>query len=74
MIFPEATLKFYVDADIEVRAQRRHKELAAQGLDITYEKVLEDMKIRGARDGNRDFCPMKAAADALQTRRICPKY
>ncbi len=65
VIFPEATLKFYVDADIETRAQRRHKELVGQGLEITYEKVLEDMKIRDARDGNRDFRPMIAAADAI---------
>lgn len=64
IIFPEATLKFYVDADIEVRAQRRHKELVGQGHDITYEKVLDDMKIRDARDGTRDFRPMKAAPDA----------
>jgi cytidylate kinase len=66
VIFPEAILKFYVDADIEVRAQRRHKELVGQGLDITYEKVLEDMKIRDARDGNRDFRPMKAADNAIR--------
>lgn len=65
VIFPEATLKFYVDADIETRAQRRHKELVGQGLEITYEKVLEDMKIRDARDSNRDFRPMIAAADAI---------
>ena len=65
VIFPEAILKFYVDADIEVRAQRRFKELTGQGLDITYEKVLEDMKIRDARDGGRDFRPMKAAPDAV---------
>lgn len=65
VIFPEAILKFYVDADIEVRAQRRFKELTGQGHDITYEKVLEDMKIRDARDGGRDFRPMKAAPDAV---------
>ena len=65
VIFPEATLKFYIDAEIETRAQRRHKELTGQGLEITYEKVLEDMKIRDARDGNRDFRPMKAAPDAV---------
>lgn len=65
VIFPEATLKFYVDADIAVRARRRHKELMGQGIDITYEKVLEDMKIRDARDAGRPDAPMKAAPDAL---------
>ncbi|MFN3826496.1 MAG: (d)CMP kinase [Micavibrio sp.] len=65
VIFPEAVLKFYVDADIEIRAARRHKELTGQGIDIAYEKVLEDMKIRDARDSGRDFRPMKIAADAV---------
>lgn len=65
VIFPGATLKFYVDADVGVRAQRRHKELITQGIDITYEKVLEDMKIRDARDGSRPDAPMKAAPDAI---------
>lgn len=65
VIFPEAQIKFYVDADITVRAERRYQELIAQGLDITYEKVLEDMKIRDARDSNRAFRPMLAADDAI---------
>jgi cytidylate kinase len=65
VIFPEARIKFYVDADIEIRAERRFKELTGQGLEITYEKVLEDMKIRDARDGNRAFRPMVAAPDAV---------
>ncbi len=65
VIFPGAILKFYVDADVGVRAQRRHKELIEQGIDITYEKVFEDMKIRDARDGNRPDAPMKAALDAI---------
>lgn len=65
VIFPDAVLKFYVDADISVRAQRRHKELIEQGIDITYEKVIEDMKIRDARDGSRPDAPMKAAPEAI---------
>ncbi|MCM2342945.1 MAG: (d)CMP kinase [Alphaproteobacteria bacterium] len=65
VIFPKALLKFYVDAEQPVRAQRRHKELIEQGIDITYEKVLEDMKIRDTRDGNRPDAPMKAAPDAI---------
>lgn len=65
VIFPDALIKFYIDADIEIRAERRYKELTSHGLEITYEKVLEDMKIRDARDGNRDFRPMVAAEDAI---------
>ncbi|QQG36247.1 MAG: (d)CMP kinase [Micavibrio aeruginosavorus] len=65
VIFPEAILKFYVDADQAERARRRHKELLGQGLDVFYEKVLEDMKIRDARDAGRPDAPMKAAPDAI---------
>lgn len=65
VIFPEAPIKFFVDAKIEVRAERRHKELAGRGENLTYEKVLEDMKIRDARDSGRDFRPMKVAEEAI---------
>lgn len=65
VIFPEAILKFYVDADQAERARRRHKELLEQGLDIPYGKVFEDMKIRDARDAGRPDAPMKAAPDAI---------
>lgn len=65
VIFPEAPIKFFVDAKIEVRAERRHKELAGRGEALPYEKVLEDMKIRDARDSGRDFRPMKVAEEAI---------
>lgn len=65
VIFPEAPIKFFVDAKIEVRAERRHKELAGRGENLPYEKVLEDMKIRDARDSGRDFRPMKVAEEAI---------
>lgn len=65
VIFPEAPIKFFVDAKIEVRAERRHKELAGRGEALPYEKVLEDMKIRDARDSGRDFRPMKIAEEAI---------
>lgn len=65
VIFPEAPIKFFVDAKIEVRAERRHKELAGRGENLPYDKVLEDMKIRDARDSGRDFRPMKIADEAI---------
>lgn len=65
VIFPEAPIKFFVDAKIEVRAERRHKELAGRGENLPYEKVLEDMKVRDARDSGRDFRPMKIAEKAI---------
>lgn len=65
VIFPEAVLKFYVDADVDVRTRRRYDELIAQSVDITLEKLASDMKIRDARDGGRPDAPMKAAPEAI---------
>lgn len=65
VIFPDAVLKFYVDAAVQIRAQRRHRELIAQGLEISEEKVLADMKIRDARDSGRPNAPMVAAPEAI---------
>jgi cytidylate kinase len=64
-IFPDANVKFYVDADIEVRAERRHRELSAAGETVDYETVLNDFKIRDARDKGRDFRPLEIAPDAI---------
>lgn len=64
-IFPEAQFKFYVDADIGVRAERRHRELIAAGETIDYDTVLNDFKIRDARDKGRDFRPLEIAPDAI---------
>lgn len=65
VIFPEAPVKFYVDADVAIRARRRHKELEARGEAIAYETVLADMKERDARDSARPDAPMKPAPDAV---------
>jgi cytidylate kinase len=64
-ICPDATVKFFVDAKIEIRAMRRHNELLAKGEKLTYETVLDDMKTRDARDAGRADAPMMAAPDAI---------
>lgn len=65
VIFPDAPFKFYVDADQSVRAERRHRELLAKGETIDFDTVLNDFKIRDARDSGRADAPMKAATDAI---------
>ena len=65
IICPEAPLKFYVTADVGIRAKRRHKELQSHGISATYEAVLADMQERDARDSGRETAPMKPAADAV---------
>ena len=65
VICPEAQVKLFVTASAEVRAERRFAELAAKGLDVTLEGVLEDVRARDARDAERATAPMVAAADAV---------
>ncbi len=63
-ICPGAPIKIFVEAGIEVRAARRHKELRARGLKSIYSRVLRDMRERDARDRSRAFAPLVPAEDA----------
>jgi len=65
VVCPHADIKFYITASPEVRADRRYKEFVAKGVDITYEQVLQDVKIRDERDSNRSSAPLKPAEDAI---------
>ncbi|TFL18727.1 (d)CMP kinase [Jannaschia formosa] len=65
VICPGAEVKLYVTASPEVRADRRHAELVARGVDVTREEVLEDVLARDARDMGRADAPLVAAPDAL---------
>jgi cytidylate kinase len=64
VICPEAEVKLYVTASDEVRARRRHAELAAEGSALDFQTVLAQIRERDARDADRDAAPMKPAADA----------
>ena len=64
VICPDAPAKIFVTADLEVRAQRRYKELQNRGIDVIYEAVLQDLTDRDARDKGRDHAPLKPADDA----------
>ncbi|MFI4985842.1 MAG: (d)CMP kinase [Alphaproteobacteria bacterium] len=65
VICPDAGVKLFVTASLEVRAERRHKELLARGLDSIYARVLADLRARDARDAARSAAPLKPAADAI---------
>ncbi|MGH1404678.1 MAG: (d)CMP kinase [Alphaproteobacteria bacterium] len=65
VICPNAPLKLYITAKLEIRAQRRMKELQSKGLGATYSTVLEDMRARDARDRGRETAPLKSAEDAV---------
>jgi cytidylate kinase len=64
VVLPEAPCKIFVTASPEVRAKRRLKELHEKGIDSIYETILEDIKVRDARDRNRDVSPLRPAEDA----------
>jgi len=65
VIAPDADVKLWVDADVVQRAVRRWKELVSQGDTISLETVVEQLKIRDARDQGRTDAPAAMAADAI---------
>jgi cytidylate kinase len=65
VVCPEAAVKLFVTASPEARAARRFKELQADGDAAIYERVLQDMKQRDARDRQRQAAPLARAADAF---------
>ncbi len=64
VVCPDAEVKLFVTADIEVRARRRHAELCAAGVKPSLETVLDDLRRRDERDAGRAVAPLKPAADA----------
>jgi len=65
VVFPDAEVKIYLDADLETRAQRRAKELQGRGIAATVEQVREDLDRRDTRDRSREDSPLKPPADAI---------
>ena len=65
VVLPNALCKIYVTASPEVRACRRLQELHQKGIDSIYEAVLEDIKVRDARDQTRESSPLQPAPDAF---------
>lgn len=65
VICPEAEAKLFVTASAEVRAERRWKELAGRGFEVSPEEVLADVRERDARDMDRAEAPLRPAEDAV---------
>ncbi len=66
VVFPDADLKFYLDADFTVRAARRLQDLRRIGTDADLTAVQDDVARRDARDRGRATSPLTAAADAIR--------
>jgi len=65
VIAPEAPAKLFVTAAAEVRAERRWRQLIAQGETVSLDAILADIRRRDERDGARAAAPLIAAADAV---------
>lgn len=65
VVFPEAQVKIYLDADVEERAKRRFKENQEKGMTMTYEETLEAVKKRDYNDMHKKVGALKIAEDAI---------
>jgi len=74
VVCPDADAKIFVTASVEVRAERRLKELRARGLEAIHSRVLHEMKERDRRDASRAVAPLEPAKDAfvLDTSELDP--
>ena len=65
VVFPDAEIKVFMTADIQVRAKRRFNEMKSKNPDITYSDVIRNLENRDIRDSTRKDSPLKVAEDAF---------
>lgn len=65
VVYPDAEVKFYIDATPEERARRRHAELHAGGVEVDLATVLGELRARDRRDTTRALVPLRPAEDAI---------
>lgn len=64
VVFPDAEVKIFLDADLETRARRRASEMQARGIGVTLDLMKQDLERRDARDRSRADSPLEPALDA----------
>ncbi len=65
VVFPNAEWKFYLDAELEIRARRRCQQLAQKGENIDIKAMMLSLLERDQNDTNRDIAPLQKAEDAM---------
>ena len=65
VVLPNATVKIFLTASAEERAQRRYKELCEKGQQVDYKDVYDDMVKRDYEDSHRAIAPLKPAEDSV---------
>ena len=66
IVFPDATLKVYLTANVAARAERRHKQLIEKGFSTNISDLSQDLEARDRRDTERSAAPLTPAKDAYQ--------
>ena len=64
VVFPDATVKFFLDASIEIRGQRRFQDMQRMGQPVALSSVVEAVAARDAQDRSRKVAPLVPASDA----------
>lgn len=65
VVFPDADIKIFMTASVDIRAKRRHDELKAKGTIIDFEEIKRNIIARDIADENRDISPLRRADDAI---------
>jgi CMP/dCMP kinase len=65
VVFPQADIKIFMTANLEVRATRRYKELIENGMLVNFDDVLKNLQIRDEIDSSREESPLRQAHDAI---------
>lgn len=65
VVLPDATVKLFVTAKPETRADRRYKELTEKGMQVNYDDILADIKTRDYNDSHRAAAPLKVAEGGI---------
>lgn len=65
VVFPEAQYKFYLDANLEERVARRLKQNQEKGIDMSYEEIYENMKMRDYNDMNKEVGALKRTDEQI---------
>jgi CMP/dCMP kinase len=65
VVFPDAEVKFYLDASPEERGRRRYRELSAKGMEVDLDRITRELRERDHQDSGRAIAPLKRAEDAV---------
>ena len=65
VVFPDADIKIFMTASVDIRAKRRHNELKGKGINIDFEEIKRTIIARDIADENRDISPLRRADDAI---------